>query len=110
MAKIHSKNCSTELSEEQIEGNGEIDFEEFLMMMSKKMNGVDHEAELKEAFEIFDRDQTGFINPADLKFVMSQLGEKLTDEEVREMMREADTDDRGKLTWEKFYAIMMKEG
>jgi len=33
------------------------------------------------------------------QYVMLQLGEKLTDEEVNEMMREADTDDRGKLSW-----------
>lgn len=31
---------------------------------------------------------------------MYQLGEKLTDEEVSEMLKEADTTDRGKLTWQ----------
>ena len=51
-------------------GNGEIDFEEFLMMMAKKMNDVDHEAEIKEAFEIFDRDESGFITHADLKVLI----------------------------------------
>jgi hypothetical protein len=50
-----------------LKGNGEIDFEEFLMMMAKKMNDVDHEAEIKEAFEIFDREGSGFVTHADLK-------------------------------------------
>lgn len=81
-------------------GNGEIDFDEFLMMMSKKMNETDHESEIKEAFEIFDREKSGFISHSDLKYVMYQLGEKLTDEEVTEMLKEADCKDRGKITWE----------
>lgn len=37
------------------------------MMMAKKLNDVDHEAEMKEAFEIFDRENNGFITHADLK-------------------------------------------
>ena len=81
-------------------GNGEIDFDEFLMMMSKRMNETDHESEVKEAFEIFDREKSGYISHADLKHVMAQLGEKLTDEEVSEMLKEADTKERGKITWE----------
>ena len=69
-------------------------------MMSKKMNEGDHETEIREAFEIFDRESNGFITHADLKAVMAQLGEKLTDEEVTEMLREADTRHGGKMTWE----------
>ena len=69
-------------------------------MMAKKMNESDQESELKEAFEIFDREGSGFISHADLKHVMAQqLGEKLTDEEVTEMIKEeADCRDRSKLT------------
>ncbi|KAL7194921.1 hypothetical protein ACSBR1_035182 [Camellia fascicularis] len=38
----------------------------------------------------FDKDQNGFISAAELRHVMINLGEKLTDEEVDEMIREAD--------------------
>ena len=87
------------LASQNVAGNGEIDFEEFLQMMAKKMNDGDHEEEIREAFDVFDREKNGVITHADLKFVMSQLGEKLTDEEVTEMLKEADSSERGHLNW-----------
>merc|ERR1712224_884732 len=48
--------------------------------------------EIKEAFKVFDKDGNGFISAAELRHVMTNLGEKLTDEEVDEMIREADDD------------------
>jgi calmodulin len=41
--------------------------------------------EIKEAFKVFDKDGNGFISAAELRHVMTNLGEKLTDEEVDEM-------------------------
>jgi Ca2+-binding EF-hand superfamily protein len=40
-------------------GNGTIDFNEFLLMMTKRPQHVDCEDELKEAFRIFDIDGNG---------------------------------------------------
>jgi Ca2+-binding EF-hand superfamily protein len=56
---------------------------------------ADHEEELREAFKVFDKDGNGFVSAAELKHVMTNLGEKLTDEEVDEMIREADVDGDG---------------
>ena len=47
-----------------------------------KMKDTDTEEELIEAFKVFDRDGNGFISAAELRHVMTNLGEKLTDEEV----------------------------
>ena len=41
------------------EGNGTIDFEEFLHMMARKMKDTDSEEELREAFRVFDKDGNG---------------------------------------------------
>ncbi|KAK1271016.1 Calmodulin-like protein 5 [Acorus gramineus] len=62
----------------------------------------DTEEELKEAFKVFDRDQNGYISAAELSNVMINLGEKLTDEEVDQMIREADMDGDGQVNYEEF--------
>ena len=80
------------INEVDADGNGTIDFPEFLSLMARKMKDTDTEEELIEAFKVFDRDGNGFISAAELRHVMTNLGEKLTDEEVDEMIREADVD------------------
>jgi len=89
------------------DGNGTIDFPEFLSLMARKMKDTDTEEELIEAFKVFDRDGNGFISAAELRHVMTNLGEKLTDEEVDEMIREADVDGDGQINYEEFVKMMM---
>ena len=81
-------------------GNGEIDFEEFLQMMSKKIKDTDTEEEIRDAFKIFDKDGNGLISANELRQIMANLGEKLTDEELDEMMREADLNGDGQIDFE----------
>ena len=64
-------------------------------------------AEFKEAFRVFDKDGNGFISAAELRHIMTNLGEKLTDEEVDEMIREADIDGDGQINYEEFVKVMM---
>ena len=68
--------------------------------MARKMKDTDSEEEIKEAFRVFDKDGNGFISAAELRHVMTNLGEKLTDEEVDEMIREADVDGDGQVNYE----------
>lgn len=55
--------------------------------------------------QVFDKDGNGFISAAELRHVMTNLGEKLTDEEVDEMIREADIDGDGQVNYEGMYYI-----
>jgi len=95
------------INEVDADGNGTIDFPEFLTLMARKMKDTDSEEEILEAFKVFDKDGNGFISAAELRHVMTNLGEKLTDEEVDEMIREADIDGDGQINYEEFVKMMM---
>ena len=68
-------------------------------MMAGKMKDYEGEMEIKEVFRVFDKDGNGFIGAAELRLIMSNLGEKLTDEEVDEMIRKADIDGDGQVNY-----------
>ncbi|CAG9103064.1 unnamed protein product [Plutella xylostella] len=82
------------------DGNGTIEFNEFLQMMSKKMRGADGEHELREAFRVFDKNNDGLISSVELRHVMTNLGERLSEEEVDDMIREADLDGDGMVNYD----------
>ena len=88
------------INEVDADGNGTIDFPEFLTMMARKMRDTDSEEEIKEAFKVFDRDNNGYISAAELRHVMTNLGERLSETEVDEMIREADVDGDGQINYE----------
>lgn len=66
-------------------------------MMAKNMAEKDSEDELKEAFRVFDKDGNGFISADELRYAMTNLGDKLTNEEVDILIKEADLDGDGKI-------------
>ena len=70
--------------------DGNVDFSEFLTMMTMKMGERDSKEEMVKAFRLFDDDETGKISFRNLKRVAMELGESLTDEELQEMIDEAD--------------------
>jgi len=80
------------VNEIDVNGNGTIDFPEFLSMMARKCKDTDSEGEILEAFKVFDKDGSGFISAGELRHIMSNLGENLTDEEMAELIREAGGD------------------
>ena len=97
------------INEVDNDGSGTIDFAEFLSLMSKKMKDADSEEELMEAFKVFDKDGNGFISSVELRHVMTNLGEKLTDDEVDEMIREADVDGDGQVNYDEFVKMMIQK-
>merc|ERR1711959_637678 len=90
------------------DGNGTIEFDEFLAMMTAKMGERDSREEIIKAFRLFDDDETGKISFKNLKRVARELGETMTDEELQEMVDEADRDGDGEINEEEFLRIMKK--
>jgi len=98
------------VNEVDADGNGTIEFPEFLTLMARKMKDTDSEEDIMEAFKLFDKDGNGCISASELRHVMTNLGEKLDDEEVDEMVREADIDGNGQINYEEFVKMMMCDG
>ncbi|XP_012507565.1 PREDICTED: centrin-1 [Propithecus coquereli] len=90
------------------EGTGKISFNDFLAVMTQKMAEKDTKEEILKAFKLFDDDETGKISFKNLKRVANELGEHLTDEELQEMIDEADRDGDGEVSEEEFLRIMKK--
>lgn len=88
------------ISEVDTDRDGTISFAEFISMMTRKTSTSDIEAEIKAAFNVFDSDHCGFIRAAELKSVMSTIGENLTDGEIEEMINLVDTNGDGKISCE----------
>uniref|UniRef100_A0A2I3TMC8 EF-hand domain-containing protein n=1 Tax=Pan troglodytes TaxID=9598 RepID=A0A2I3TMC8_PANTR len=74
------------INEVDADGNGTVDFPEFLTMMARKMKDTDSEEEIRDAFCVFDKDGNGYISATELHHVTTNLGENLTDDELVQMM------------------------
>jgi calmodulin len=90
------------------DGNGTIDFAEFIHMMPSQEKDDNAEEEMLEAFQVFDTDGNGSITADELRQIFSNLGESLTDEEITDMIKEADTDGDGEINYEEFIRMMFK--
>jgi len=94
------------IQEIDADGNGTIDFPEFLKMMARKMQDTDTEEEIREAFKVFDKDGNGLISAAELRHVMTNLGKKLTEKKGDEMIWKVNVDGIEKINNKKFFRMM----
>ena len=82
-------------------GNGIIEFPEFVDLMSRRSWGKQGtEEELSHAFQALDQDGAGHISAASIRHLLTNMGEKLTDEELDEMMREIPVDGDGMIAYD----------
>ncbi|CAN8328227.1 unnamed protein product [Cochlearia groenlandica] len=88
--------------------SGAIDFEEFANMMTTKFGERDSTDELSRAFKIIDHDNNGKISPRDIKQIAKELGENFTDNDIEEMIEEADRDKDGEVNLEEFMKMMTR--
>merc|ERR1712159_671332 len=93
------KKKAGQLSEEQLkemvsdidnDGNGTIEFAEFLQMMTGKMGEKDTREDIEKVFKLFDDDNTNKISFRNLARVAEELGENIDDEELQDMINQAD--------------------
>eukprot|EP00392_Amoebophrya_sp_AT5.2_P001619 g1621.t1 len=109
--------------------SGMIEFEQFLDAITSKLGdkvkegvnpylsghcsgGAGHDETregISKIFALFDDDKTGAISSKNLKRVAKELGETMSEEELREMIERADSMGNGEISVEDFYTIMTKK-
>lgn len=90
-------------------GSGQLEFDEFLTLCARFLIEEDAEAmqeELREAFRLYDKEGNGYIKTSDLREILRALDDKLTEDELDEMIAEIDTDGSGTVDFDgKRYLI-----
>lgn len=88
------------------EDTGKISYDDFCEVMTERVLERDPLDEVLKAFRLFDESESGRIGVRDLRRVARELGETVSDEELRAMIDEFDTDGDGEINQEEFIAIM----
>lgn len=96
MIQVVDKNC-----------NGYVDYDEFIQMMTQtQVKPLNAEEELRKTFNIFDIDGNGYISHDEIKKTMEHLGERVTDDEVNDMIKAADKNGDGKIDINEFSGLL----
>ena len=95
------------MREVDLNQDGLIDFDEFMILMTKNSHETQTEEEVINAFRVFDKEGNGLIASSELKHIMMTIGDKMTEEEADEMVNEADIDEDGMINYEEFVRMMM---
>lgn len=93
------------------DGNGEVDFKEFINGISQFSVRGDKQAKLKFAFKVYDMDRDGYISNGELFAVLKMMvGSNLKDTQLQQIVDKtiinADKDGDGKINYEEFCAVV----
>ena len=66
---------------------GIIKYEHFCECMSTRPSSSQSKDELRKAFQVFDKNNMGFITAPELRTILQSLGEKMSDAEFLEMTK-----------------------
>ena len=87
-----------------------LNFEEYMDVMMDKNEEKDPEIEMRKAFKVLCEDGTDKITLKSLSKICADLGEKISDEELQEMINEANKEEEEEVGEEDFIKIMQKTG
>ena len=96
-----------QMMDDLVPGNsGEIDFDGFMVLMAIKIKETEIEDELKETFKTFDRGNKGYYDLDDLRAMVHQYGERISEEEIVKMFEEQDINQNKRITFDEFINII----
>ena len=97
------------IDEVDLDGNGEIDFEEFVTLMNRRSKETDLEEEILNAFKVFDKEGNGLVSITELRHIMTELEDGFTEEEIDDLLLESDDDGDGFISYAEFIKNMIKK-
>nr|XP_014433558.1 calmodulin-like protein 4 isoform X2 [Pelodiscus sinensis] len=86
----------------KIDRKAELDFSTFLTIMYRQMQQEDPMKEILAALAMTDKQKKGFIAASELRAKLTRLGEKLSEGEVDDLLREANIAPNGIVKYEEF--------
>jgi calmodulin len=93
------------MHEADINGDCKVSFLEFQSLIKSRQrldDAIDTEQELRQAFHLIDRDQDGYISRSELKRLSNCLNLNLCEDELDEIMSNADLNGDGKIDINEF--------
>jgi len=97
------------ITEVDAEGEGRVDFDQFCLVVMPFLEEEDDEAmheELKEAFRMYDKGGDGYITTKVLKEILQELDNKLTEDDLDNIIEEVDEDGSGTVDFDEFMEMM----
>lgn len=107
--QVKAKRIPFSLSFSNMLGSNAITFDTFLVALMRpdgfKPAGNRHE--FINGFKVFDKDGSGYIAQGELRYVLTNLGEKLSDAEVDELLKGVEVDSNGRVNYEIFVDVIL---
>mmetsp|Transcript_27001 Transcript_27001/g.37570 ORF Transcript_27001/g.37570 Transcript_27001/m.37570 type:complete len:137 (+) Transcript_27001:37-447(+) len=98
-------------TEKEVQGMADqpMDYPEFKQKLSsyRAPNEAQLRSELKDSFEVFDRDNSGCIPEAEMRFLLSNMGEILSDTEVDQILKDAPKNKDGEVILEATMKMLL---
>ena len=95
------------INEVDVDGNGTVEFAEFVILMTNKVKEMTKEEEITEAFNVLDKEKDSHISAKELKYFMRKVARiKLSSEEAEAMIEFADGDEDGLVTFDDFVQVV----
>jgi len=97
---------NTIMAEVDVDHNGKVDLREFVVMMYNQVGITDDMEVMRMAFRFFDKNGDGQISKEELRGCILRYGERFVDEDLEEMMKNADLDRNGFIDFSEFVEML----
>ncbi|KAK6183520.1 hypothetical protein SNE40_010990 [Patella caerulea] len=86
-------------------GNKGVDLNKYRKLV-EPLQGTNYAKQLREAFAAIDRESSGYVSALELRRMLTNLGDKLTDEEFEILLQELEVDGNGRIRCDDFIHVV----